>query len=308
MMREAETRPPKLSILIGSQNAKQTIIECLTSIERQGVNESVEIIVADYSTDGTAEIIERKFPSVKLIKFTKPMLIPELWGAGIFHCSGEVIAITTAHCIPAQNWVSEILKAHNSSYAAVGGAIECMEGASLVDWAIYFCRYSSYMEPFSKGIVQEIPGDNASYKREALERCKELLENGFWEIVVNARLRRDGMELLALPSIVVYYKKSFDAAAFIRQRYYHGTHFGSTRAMDFSLLKRIVYILMSPLIPFIIFSHISRQVFKKKRHLKEFVLSSPILFLFLSSWATGEFYGYLLSLWKTRKILNSPLS
>ncbi len=182
-------KPPKLSVGVGSQNAKQTIVECLTSIERQGVNEFVEIVVADYSTDGTAEIIETEFPGVKLIKLTKPMLIPELWGAGISRCSEEIIAITTAHCIPDKDWLSEILRVHESPYVAVGGAVECANGASLVDWAIYFCRYSPYMKPFSEGIVQEVPGDNASYKRKALEGCRGLWENGFWETVINAKLR-----------------------------------------------------------------------------------------------------------------------
>lgn len=288
-------KSPKLSVVVGSQNAGQTIVECLTSIERQVVNESVEIIVADYSTDGTADIIQTKFPGVKLINFKKPMLIPELWGAGISKCRGEIIAITTAHCIPARDWISQMLKAHTSSYAAVGGAIECMEGVSLVDWAIYFCRYTPYMNPLPEGVVQEVPGDNASYKRKSLEGCRDLWKDGFWETVVNARLRRDGLLLFSTPSIVVYHKKAFGMINFIIQRFYHGIHFGTTRAANFSLPKRVIYILLSPLIPFIYFSHICRRIFKKKRYFKEFSMSSPVLFLFLTSWATGEFCGYLIN-------------
>lgn len=300
-------KSPGLSVVVGSQNAKHTIVECLTSIERQVVDKSVEIIVADYSNDGTTEIIETKFPRVKLLQFAKPMLIPELWGAGVSRCSGEVIAITTAHCIPAQDWISEIMKAHKSSYAAVGGAIECEEGVSLVDWAIYFCRYTPYMKPFSAGVMQEVPGDNASYKRKALTGCKGLLEDGFWETVINARLRSDGMLLFSSPSIVVYYKKSFRTINFIRQRFRHGIHFGTTRAADISPLMRTAYTILAPMIPFVFFSHIARRVLKKKRHLMEFVLTSPILFLFLISWATGEFYGYLSSSWKAKKFQDSPL-
>lgn len=301
-------KSPKLSVVVGSQNARQTIVECLTSIERQVVNESVEIVVADYSTDGTAEIIQTKFPRVKLIKFKKPMLIPELWGAGISRCCGEIIAITTAHCIPARDWVSKMLKAHNSSYAAVGGAIECMHEVSIVDWAIYFCRYTPYMKPFSAGIVQEVPSDNASYKRTALEGCKDLWKDGFWETVINAKMRRDGMMLFSSPSIVVSHGKAFGFTGFIWQRFYHGIHFGVTRAANISPLKRIIYIVLSPMISFIFYSHIVRRVFKKKRCLKEFALSSPVLFLFLISWSAGELWGYLSAPWKNKPIQNSPLS
>ncbi len=288
-----EVKPPRLSVVIGSYNAAMTIVECLGSIERQRDGESVEVIVADYSTDKTAEIVRSEFPWVKLIEFERPMLIPELWGAGMARSTGEIVAVTTAHCVPADDWISEILKAHGSESAAVGGAIECSGDASLVDWAIYFCRYTPYMKPFKEDALLEVPGDNGSYKREALEGCRELWVDGFWETVVNARLRREGMRLFCTPSIVVYHKKSFSLAAFAAQRFRHGIHFGTTRAESMSPLKRAAFIVASPLIPFVFFSHIGRRVFAKKRHIKEFIIASPVLFLILIFWAAGEFCGYM---------------
>lgn len=298
---------PRLSVVVGSQNAYHTIEECLSSIEKQMSPECAELIVADYSTDGTTGIIQTKFPEVKLITFTKPKLIPELWGAGISKCTGDIVAFTTAHCIPDKKWISEILKVHDAPYAAVGGAIECSDEAAIVEWAVYFCRYSPYMKPFSAGMVQEVPGDNASYKKYALDGCKELWKDGFWETVINAKLRRDGEQLFSSPSIVVYHKRSFGLAGFSIQRFHHGIHFGATRSADFSFLKRIVYIGLSISVPFVYFFHIARRVLKKGRNINRFVLSSPILFLFLINWAAGEFLGYLSGLWKNQKSQNSPL-
>ena len=299
---------PGLSVVVASQNARYTIEECLASLESQITSERAELIVADYSTDGTAGIIQTKFPQVKLLAFTKSKLIPELWGAGISECSGEIIAFTTAHCVPGKNWISEILKIHDAPYAAVGGAIECDKDASIVEWAVYFCRYTPYMKPFSEGVFPEVPGDNSSYKKYALDGCKGLWKNGFWETVVNAKLRKEGKELFLSPAIVVYHKRSFGLSGFCMQRFRHGIHFGRTRAVNFPFLKRMIYAGLSPLIPFVYFSHIAKMVLNKRRNLNKFILSSPILFVFLMHWAAGEFWGYLSVLWKSQKIQGSQLS
>lgn len=284
---------PTLSVVVGSHNARASIGECLTALESQQKGAEVEIIVVDNSTDGTAETIRRQFPKVKLVRSPTSDFIPELWGIGIDQSAGDIIAITTAHCVPNKNWIEEILKAHETPYPGIGGAIENDESAGLVEWAVYFCRYSHFMLPFPKGTVREIPGDNASYKRWAMDRCETVRRNGFWEPMIHAELRKDGLQLLMTPAIVVRHKKSFSVTAFMKQRFWHGRQFGSTRASDLSPMVRMIYIVFSPLIPVLFLSRITRQVLTKRRHIKEFFLSLPILILFLLSWSTGEFTGYL---------------
>jgi hypothetical protein len=221
--------------------------------------------------------------------------MPELWEAGIGESTGEIIAVTTAHCIPDKDWVRAILKAHEQPYPGIGGAIEGGEDIRLVDWAIYFCRYTSYMPPFPPGVVVEIPGDNASYKRWALDRCADARRNGFWEPEIHAVLRQDGHQLFMDPSIMVYHQKSFEILGFMRQRFHHGRHFGESRTDHFSPLRRSFYAASAPLIPLIFLSRITRQVFTRRRHSREFLLSLPLLLLFLLSWSAGEWCGYV---WK----------
>src|SRR5216683_3197838 len=83
------------------------------------------------------------------------------------------------------------------------------ETASAVDWAVYFCRYSQYMLPFERGPVREIAGDNASYKRTHIERYRHVWRNGFWELAIHAELRKAGLPLLLVPSVVVFHHRSF---------------------------------------------------------------------------------------------------
>lgn len=289
----AVQNPLKLSVVIGSRNARVTVAECLTALESNSAPRGLEIVVADNSTDGTPEIIKDRFPHVKLLHLPTNALMPELWEAGIRESTGEIVAVTTAHCVPGKEWVGAILKAHEHPYPGIGGAIESGQGASLVDWAVYFCRYSNYMRPFAPGVVAEIPGDNASYKRWALDRCVDVRRKGFWEPEIHAVLRGDGYQLFMDPSIVVYHERAFGVLGFMRQRFHHGRHFGESRAGLFSAPKRLLYAVSAPLIPLIFLSRVTRQVLAKGRHRREFLLCLPILLLFLLSWSAGEWCGYV---------------
>jgi len=296
-MAEAQ-HPSKVSVVIGSQNARATVAECLAALESNATRRGLEIVVADNSTDGTPEIVKDRFPHAKLLRLPANALMPELWEAGIRESTGEIIAVTTAHCVPGKDWVGAIVKAHELPYPGIGGAIESGQGAGLVDWAVYFCRYSGYMRPFVSGVVAEIPGDNASYKRWALDRCVDVRRKGFWEPEIHAVLRRDGYQLFMDPSIVVYHERAFGILGFMRQRFHHGRHFGESRAARFSASQRLLYAASAPLIPLIFLARISRQVLTKGRHQREFLLSLPILLLFLLSWSAGEWCGYV---WKRRR-------
>lgn len=284
---------PKLSVIIGSQNARTSINECLSVLQNQKNGQDVELIVVDNSTDGTAEIVSEQFPQIKLIPAAQDKLMPELWETGIRESQGEFVALTTSHFVPGKNWVEEIVKAHEAPYPAIGGAIENDQAAGLVTWAVYFCRYSSYMLPFVERTIEDFAGDNASYKRWALERCREARRNGFWESFVHAEMRREGLELLVSPSIVVYHQKSFTFAGFMKQRFWHGRQFGGERSLKISGAKRAIYILLSPLLPLLLLSRITRRVFSRRKQVREYLLSLPILMLFLLSWSAGEVSGYL---------------
>lgn len=284
---------PKLSVVVASHNAQATIEACLATLVAQRPKDGVEIVVVDNSTDGATEIIRERFSGIEIVPSVPSALIPELWKTGIHRSTGDIVAITTAHCVPQKDWLSRILEAHESPVPAIGGAIENDESAGLIGWAIYFCRYSHYMLPFREGFVPEIAGDNASYKRAYIDRCPQVWRNGFWEPAVHAELKKAGLQLSLIPSIVVYHKRSFGFWGFMKQRLQHGRQFGGERACRFSIPKRALYSVLSPAIPLILLVRIARQVLTKRRHRRQLLLSLPILVLFLLAWTLGELIGYL---------------
>lgn len=285
----------KLSIIIASQRGRRTIVPCLQEIAKQIDPDRVEVLVVDNRSDDSARLVSEHFPEVAIIDSPELRFIPELWERGIRESRGELVALTTAHFLPASNWVAAILKAHESEVAGVGGAIESLSTAGLIDWAVYFCRYSRYMLPFIQKEVDDFAGDNASYKRQALNQCEEERKDGFWEPFVHARIKQFGGKLVLTPEVLVYHVTSFGFAAFVKNRFQHGRQFGLSRAEALTPLRRTFYILFSFLIPVLLLRRVAGDVFSRKRNRRIFILSSPVSFVFFASWAVGELSGYLFS-------------
>jgi hypothetical protein len=282
---------PQLSVVIGSHDARPSLVQCLASVRRGGAEPAVEILVADNSTDGTAEFVRERFPDVELLTLPARALVPELWAAGIARSRGHIVAITSAQCVPATDWVSRVIEAHATDVAAVGGAIKPDEAAGAVQWAIYFCRYSRYMLPFPAGPVDDLAGDNASYKRLALDACQSAWRNGFWEPTVHAAIRQAGGRLRLDPTVVVHHRGVSTLTGFLRQRVRHGHAFG--RARELAGIRRGLYALAGPAIPALLLTRIVRGVTRRRRYRRALLRALPALTLFLTGWAAGELTGYL---------------
>lgn len=287
---------PELSVVVASHNARTSVGDCLGTLHKQRSGFHAEIIVVDNSTDGTDAIVSTQFPGVTLMRSAPDQWIPELWETGVRASRGPIVALTTAHCVPDDDWMKEILAAHHdSAYVGIGGAIENDESAGITDWAVYLCRYARYMRPFEPYVIHDIPADNASYKRWALERCTDVRAQGFWEPDIHAKLTAEGYQLWMTPKIGVRHRRSFTFAEFMSQRFWHGRQFGSSRAARLSLPRRWARILAAPIIPLLMLTRIARQLMRRRRHLGQLLLAAPILGLFLISWAAGEAVGYLRS-------------
>ena len=285
---------PRISVVIASVNGLPAIDECLTALERQRGDIDAEIVVADRCGDGTSRHIRKKFPHVKLLEFSERLSIPELRAIGMSHATGDIITVTEDHCMAREDWYLEILKAHESAYAAVGGAVENGSDHRILDWAVYLCEYSHVMLPIPDGEVDGIAGNNASYRRDVLDQVGESVKRNYWESFLHEELKKNGVQFLSAPSIVVDHKKEFGFLYFLRQRYHYSRSFAGMRRTRMSIPKRVFYIVGSPLLPFLLIGRIAFRVFRKKRHYKEFLLSFPVLSIFMASYAFGEFVGYLL--------------
>lgn len=289
---------PSLSVIIASVNGSPMIEECLAALAAQRKDSNPEIIVVDVTGEATVCLVQTRFPWVKVVSFAERRSIPDLQAAGLAHSTGDLIAIIEDHCVVDQAWCEAIIGAHQAEpeCIAVGGAIENGSCERLVDWAVFFCEYSSFMLPLSRGVTASIPGNNVSYKRRAFDQrtiAKEALTEGFWDLTLHKELLALGQKFLMEPAIVVYHKKHFGFLYFMRQRFHYSRYYAGRVTAPARLPRRVVRTAATLGLAPLLLARIASRVVQKRRHLREFLLALPHLVVFTGVWAIGELVGSL---------------
>ncbi|EEF62384.1 glycosyltransferase family 2 protein [Pedosphaera parvula] len=83
-----------ISVVILSWNDRSYLEECLESLEQGSVSHSLEIIVVDNaSTDGSPEMVESKYPRVKLIRNRENLGFPKGNNVGIEASRGKYVCL-----------------------------------------------------------------------------------------------------------------------------------------------------------------------------------------------------------------------
>lgn len=283
----------KLSIVIAASNNISLLKKCLVSLKGQGEAADTEVVVVSNYNNGIKEMIEKQFPRVRHISLPEDTTVPELRAQGIFHSSGEVVALIEDHCVLDKNWCSEIRRAHKLHYLVVGGSVENMSCERSLDWAVYFYDYGKYMLPNRTGAVDSLSGMNVSYKRSILKQLEDSYRNGFFEVFIHEELKNQGHSLYLMPAAIVYHNKNYGTKEALIEYYHHGRSFGGMRVLNAPLSKRIAFTLGSLALPILLPLRIISRTIGKGRHIRELLLSLPYLLLLMTCWAFGEFCGYV---------------
>ena len=125
---------PTVSIIILNYNGLEHTEHCLTSLAGMDFPSSqMEIIVVDNaSTDGSAELIERQFPHVRLIKNATNLGFSQGANLGASAATGKYLAFLNNDMRVSPNWRSELVKTAlaDEQYAVVGSVILNWEGVA----------------------------------------------------------------------------------------------------------------------------------------------------------------------------------
>jgi hypothetical protein len=284
--------PSSITIVVATSGGDAGLDDCLNAIAGQR-DHATQVIVASGAPLGVD--FAKRHPWVELVVADREVLIPDLWSLGMSRAVHSIVAITTAHFRFAPDYIEAVRAAHASATAAgIGGAINPPNGGGAVAWATYFLRYSAYLGSDDEREVDDFAGDNATYRRTALEAHSGVVRDGFWEQDFHRCLRENGETLRFVPAIRVTQQANLDAWRFMVQRFRHGLRFGRGRLAGMSAASRWFRILSVPLIPGVFFAKIVRRVLRSGRDLGPFVRSVPVLCIFLFAWSLGESFGYAL--------------
>jgi hypothetical protein len=279
---------PKLSVVVAVQHAQENLPDIVAAL-RPDAHPGVEFIFCHAAAppDGC-----RDGGNVVDVYGGVDALIPHLWRDGIRAATGTWVATTTAHCIPAPDWVARLEEHLDDPAAAIGGVLANDAAAKKFEWAIYLLRYIAFAAPQAAGAVTDVAADNAMYRRSLIVEHQDLLAGGFWEPAFHARFRAAGHGLRLDPALTVTLRNRYRASEFFRQRLAHGRQFGLTRATAWRPARRIAMLLASPVLPLVFMRKIVRTARRHPVGSCHVFSAAGWLLLFAGAWGTGEAMGY----------------
>jgi hypothetical protein len=275
----------------------------LEALSRQIDPPPMEIVVPYHAQVEGIEKLKLRFPNVVFLRIDDLKTYSgrggsrehhdELRARGLAAAQGEIIGLLEDHARPDSNWCMRMVDAHRQSYAAVGGAIENGIDRPL-NWAVYFCDFGKYQNPVAMGESSFISDANVSYKRSELESVRPVWQESFHETTVNWELSSRGKKLALSPSIVVYQHRSdLRLGSALKERYIWGRSYAATRSHLLSGAKRIIYAILTPMLPVVLLLRMSVNVIKKRRLIGSFLKALPLTAMLLVCWSSGEFIGYV---------------
>lgn len=290
----AESARQTLSVVVAAQDARMTVSRCLEALERQRSDGIAEVILVDDSRDGTADLVRRDFPRVRVVELHGAHLIPELWGEGMLRATSPIVALLTAQAVAGPTWARAHLRAHEfASWAGVGGPITLAPGLGSLDQAVYWLRFARWNLPSYRELVRDVAGDNASYRLEALAPYRDRIRaEGFWESEINHELRKDGLAFFAAREAACAFAGGTSFRSFMKQRLIHGRRFGAGRLAGAGCVTRALRIIAWPGTPLVFLCRLLGQA-RASGATVDFVRVLPHLCCCLGAWSVGELLGYL---------------
>lgn len=283
-----------LSVVVATTDAGWSIQACLHAIARACAGLRAEVLVVDASTDDTPARVMGSDVPAKFVQMPVGTLTPRLWAEGYRQSSGQVVAFTTGHCLVRPDWARALVAALGRGATGAGGPLILARTTTPLDWAVFFLRYSAFTpERMASGrVAGEIAGDNAAYRRDALDRHAATFVDGFWEIDFHRLIRAEGGWLAATPEATIEFSRSFPLGTILRHRFAHGAHFGASRVRG-GARRPWQIVLAAPLVPFLLAIRAGSQVWRTSKDRTRFLVSMPWFFVLATSWALGEARGAL---------------
>jgi glycosyltransferase involved in cell wall biosynthesis len=324
---------PTVSIVVPAYNEEKNIEECIKSLLTLDYQNKEIIIVDDHSTDRTADIVS-KYPVI-LIRRSQRGGHAAARNDGIKAAKGEIIAFTDADCITDRAWLKNLIRNYdNPTVGGVGGVVLSKSQNLLAKYRTYREREEYEKHDISKTNVTNLPGGNASYRKEVLEKVggfdpRFSAPIGQATLELGYRILRAGYKLVGETDAVVfhtyggsarewlitYFRGGYSSFSFLEQ--YGWTDFLMIRFKQLLFIVAMVSLVCSILIlpspyvtilliaAFLLFDLIiaTKHVLETAIELKSlgYFLLLPVEILLVLSVQAGFMYGIIKSV--ARKLL-----
>lgn len=236
-MAASPAHAPLVSVVIASYNTCALLRECLRSLEACPSRSEWEVYVVDNaSCDGSAEMVEREFPQVRLLRNVRNRGYAYANNLALRQARGRYLLLLNPDTVVAPNAIDHLVAALEADPdAAIAGPklirpdgsldLACRRSFPTPSVALYrllglsklfprsrrFARYNlTYLDPDEPGEVDAVVGACMLVRAAAMARVGLLDERFFMygeDLDWAYRFRQDGWRVLYRPEAVVVHHK-----------------------------------------------------------------------------------------------------
>jgi glycosyltransferase involved in cell wall biosynthesis len=280
---------PILSAVVISANDEATIERTVASVVGQELDEPFEVIVVNSGHDRTAEIVERRFPDVRVVRLHGPALPGRARNAGLRLARGMYVSFPGSHVELPPGSLAARLRAHRLGFAMVSGTLR--NGTlTPAGWASYFLDNRSALPGRPSGALSGAPV-RCSYLREALLQVDGFREDlpAAEDTLVNANLHALGYRAYRSADVTLTHHSPCRTPRFlVRHHFRRGRGMARVLAGRSRLPYRAAYVVF--LVPARLIV-ITRDVLRHGRGLRRTYLRSfPLVLLGAASHWAGVVY------------------
>jgi GT2 family glycosyltransferase len=224
---ESATTPTKekFSVIVCTRNGRDRIGGCLRAIATMSDVAFETIVVDDGSTDGTADLVAERFPSVKLVRLA-PSGLSAARNAGAGAANGTILAFTDDDCEPDIEWLGRLRRCYATGrFAAVGGPNLPPVARSVTEAIVSAAPGAPTHVMLDDEEAEHLPGCNLTVTKEAFETI------GGFDIQFRTagddvdfcwRLRDAGYHLGFAPGAFVWHWRRPSFSGYLRQQQGYG--------------------------------------------------------------------------------------
>lgn len=265
----------------------------LDALSRQKDAPAFDIVVAADPRLGDLRELEQRFPAVRFLAEPGRLTPIELSTMGLAAVTGKRILLTEDSCLPKDDWVGELARTPWRGRGAVGGVIEPGVSASAAMWAFYYVDFFRYMRTATAGPAPTLSVCNVAYHRSHLEAIRDVWKDGFHESEVHDALRKRFGPLYFCPTAEVRVRRNVRFSDAVYERYAFGRLFGATRVAHATNQRRLFYSAVSPALPALLLTRMTRSAAKTRAARVSFLKALPSIVTMVFAWSWGEWLGYL---------------
>lgn len=288
--------PPAMSVILVTPDRYQTIARTVSALRAQATANRLELVIVapDRRALEMPDADRQAFASVSVVAIGDVRRLAVAHAAGVNAATASVVAFAEDHAFPAPGWAEALVAAHSGPWTGVGPAMRNANPESLTSWADFLLGYGRWRVPIRSGAVDHLPGHNSSYKRAALLAFREeLAERLQAPALLHDDLVRRGHRLYLEATASVSHVNFATWSVWVRLRFHAGRAFAAARARNWSVGRRMMFVLAAPAVPFVRLARIAGES-RRADQPPGFLLNiAPVLWVGLVFDALGEVIGYV---------------